>query len=33
MVVKFKLDEDFGSKLSIEIVEKFADLDCGYWEF
>lgn len=33
MVVKFELDEDFGSKLSIEIVEKFADLDCGYWEF
>ena len=34
MVVKFELDEDFDcSKLSIEIVEKFADLDCGYWEF
>ena len=33
MVVKFELDEDLGSKLSIEIVEKFADLDCGYWEF
>ena len=34
MVVKFELYEDFDcSELSVEIVEKFTDLDCGYWEF
>ena len=34
MVVKFELYEDFDcSELSVEIVEKFTDLDRGYWEF
>lgn len=34
MVVKFELYEDFDcSELSVMIVEKSVDLDCGHWEF
>lgn len=34
MVVKFELNEEFDcSELSVTIIEKFTDLDCGYWEF
>lgn len=34
MVVEFELCEDFDcSKLSVMIVEKFTNLDCGYWQF
>lgn len=34
MVVQFELyDYSDCSELSVMIVEKFVDLDCGYWEF
>ena len=34
MVTSFELTEDFDCcELSVKIVEKFTDLDCGYWEF